>query len=322
MASPQSLAAATDGRSKDAVIAIYKLQEKAVQTGDGNLYFSLRSRQKLEELGDKQAQEQLRKQFAGDPSVRYELDAVKMSGDHAALLGRIKYATSAGPQFYQAKFVFEDGSWKIADDKISGEPINIVALEAALPPKDGAFIRLGSPWDKVPYAGTNGERFKESQIDWKMQATVDESFLYIRFASRTSLPPAGSEIEAEAAKSLKGMPSAPDSMIIKTGAGKEFELQVAANPMTRGTFDASGHAASNRYFAQYSLTLRDRAGNDLFSDGTSDSFAPLIGVQDQYLEVKLPLKCLGISSAPPPIEIREVNSLAKILPYSVLSVTR
>ena len=111
-------------------------------------------------------------------------------------------------------------------------------------------------------------------------------------------------------------------MVIKTGEGQEFELQVAANPMTRGTFDESGHAASNRYFAQYSLTLRDRAGSDLFCDGTTDSLAPLIAVQDQYLEIKLPLKCLGIDSAPPPIEIREVNSLAKILPYSVTGVTR
>jgi hypothetical protein len=54
--------------------------------------------------------------------------------------------------------------------------------------------------------------------------------------------PAGAEIKPEDAKSFKGMPSASDSMVIKAGAGQEFELQVAANPMTLGTFDESSHA--------------------------------------------------------------------------------
>jgi len=53
------------------VLATFKLLEKAVQTGDGNLYLSLQSQKKLEKT-DKQAQEQFRKGFAADPSVRYE----------------------------------------------------------------------------------------------------------------------------------------------------------------------------------------------------------------------------------------------------------
>src|SRR5258708_7494781 len=311
--------AAADGSSNDAVVATYKLQEKAVQTGDGNLYFSLRSQEKLDELGDKKAQEQFRKQFAADPSVRYELDAVRTRSDHAAVLGRIKYATSAA-QFYLVKIVREEGSWKTADDKTSEEPITTAALEAALPPKDGAFTRLGSPWDKIPYANPNIKRFKEDEIDWKMQATVDESFLYIRFEAKAPLPPPGVEISPEDAKSFKGMPSPHDSMAIRTGTRQESELQASANPITRGTFDESCNATSTRYFAQYSLTLSNRAGEDLFSDGTTDSFAPLIAVQDRFLDIKLPLKCLGIDSAPPPIEIREVNSVAKILPYSAIGV--
>jgi len=56
----------------------------------------------------------------------------------------------------------------------------------------------------------------------------------------------------------------------------------------------------------------------LFSDGTSNSFDPLVAVQDRFLEVKIPLKSLGVEAERPGHEIREANSLAKILPYSVI----
>lgn len=308
--------AAGDESAKDGVLAAYRQLEKAVQTGDGNLYLSLQSQKKLHEVNG-EALEQFRKGFTADPSVRYEVLGVRTRDVHAAVLGRITDSTSAAPQYYLAKFVLEKGAWKIAQDLTDGEPIDTSALEAAVPPKDGAFSRAGSPWNKVPYATTNTKWFKEKEINWKMQATQDESFLYIRFEAKAPLPAPSTEIAPDEAKSFKGIPSMPDIMVIKTGAGKQFELQVSDNPMTRATFDENGRATSNRYFMEYSFTLRNAARERLFSDGTKDSFDPLIAAEERFVDVRIPLKCLSVDAANSNIEITEADSLSKILPYQV-----
>jgi hypothetical protein len=311
---PSVALANSDETSKAAVLAVYKLLEKSEQTGDGALYVSVQSKRKLDDAGE-QAVQQFRKGFPPAPSVRYEVAAVRTRGDHAVVLGRITRSDSA-PQYYLAKFVLENGSWKVAEDELSQEPISFSALAAALPTNDGAFILAGSPWNRVPYAATNTKWFKQDQIEWKLQAIEDESFLYVRFEAKASLPTPGNEIPAEDARA-RGIPSPPNVMVIKTTTGKEFELVVGANPMTRATFDNTGHAISNRYFVQYSFNVESGERENLFSNGTKDSFNPLIAVQDRFLDIKIPLQSLGISAANPGVEIREANSLAKLLPYQV-----
>jgi hypothetical protein len=306
---------------KDDVLAAYKQMEKAVQAGDGNLYLSLQSQKKLNEV-DQQAQEQFRKGFPANPSVRYEVLGVRTRDDHAAVLGKITDPRSTAPQYYLVKFVLEMGSWKIAEDLTDGDPIDTSALDAAVPPKDGAFSRSGSPWNEVPYAATNTERFKKNEINWEMRATMDESFLYIRLEAKAPLPAPGTEIAPEVAKSFRGVPSAPESMVIKTGAGKQFGLQVSDNPLTRATFDENGRAISNRYFMEYLLFLRNAAHEVLFSDGTKDSFDPLIAVEERFVDVKIPLRCLGIDAADSKIEITDANSVPKILSYQVSRFSR
>lgn len=305
----------SDQSSQDPVLATYKLLEKAVQTGDAKLYLSLQSQKKLARTN----QESLRafqETFTANPSVHYEVVGVRTREDHAAVLGKITDA-STPTQYYLVKFAVENGSWKIAEDTTNSRPIATAALEAAVPPKDGAFLRAGVPWDKIPPAVANTKWFKEDDIPWGMKASEDESFLYIRFEARAPLPAPGTEIAAEDAKSFKGIPSTPNVIVIKNTAGKEFQLQVADNPMTRATFDANGHATSNRYFMSYSMALRDSRREMLFSDGTEDTFAPLIAVQDRFIDIKLPLNSLGAETAGAAIEIREANSLAKLLPYQV-----
>jgi len=195
--------------------------------------------------------------------------------------------------------------------------IDTSALEAAVPARDGAFSRVGFPWANIPYATNNSKWFKENDILWKMQATQDESFLYIRFEAKASLPTPGMELPAEDVKSFKGIPAAPDSLAIETAEGKKFELQVADNPMTRSTFDESGRATSNRYFMEYSFIVRNPNRDSLFSDETKDSFEALTAVQDRDIDIKLPLKALGINPVSSAVEIVETNSLAKLLPYQV-----
>ncbi len=319
---PAATPAHTEESSKDAVLAAYKQLEKAVQTGDANLYLSLQSQKKLAEA-DKQAQERFRQAFSADPSVRYEVLEVRSRGDVAAVLGKITDSSSAAPQYYLAKFVLENGSWRIVRDEVNAQPIDTSALEAAVPPKDGAFSRSGSPWNTVPYATANTKWFKEDQIDWKLQAVQDESYLYIRFEAKVPLPAPGTELPPENAKTFNtGAPAMPNVMMIKTAAGNQLGLQVANSPMTRATFDDTGRATSNRYFTEYSFMLRNAEHDALFSDGTSNSPDSLIAVRDRFLEVRLPLRALGVDAASSGIELSEANSLAKILPYQVTRVSQ
>ena len=305
----------SNNTSRDESIATNKLQEKAVQTGDGNQNLSLQPQAKLvEELGAL-ARERLR--AAADPSMRYEAIASKIRNDHAAVLGKVTFSTSTTPQYYLAKFVREKETWKIVADELNEKPISAAALEAAVPAKDGAFTRAGSPWHNVAYSTANTKWFKENEIAWKLQAVQDESFLYIRFGGKAELPPPGTEIPAEDAKGFKGIPPAPDVFVIRTASGSEFKLMLSANPLTRATFDERGRATSNRYFVEYSLTVRNAVDQTLFSNGTRDTFEPLIAVHDRLLDVKIPLKSLGIVAESAGTDIREANSLAKILPYRV-----
>ncbi|HXH50594.1 MAG TPA: hypothetical protein VNM47_14735 [Terriglobia bacterium] len=271
------------------------------------------------EAGEKFIQ-QLSKGFPPDPSVRYTLIGVRIRNDHAAVLGKITRSTSSAPQYYLGKLVLEKGAWKIAEDLLDQRPIDASALEAAIPPVGGAFSHSGSPWKKVPYAGINTKWFKENQIDWKLQATADESFLYIRFESKTPLPAPGTEIPRT--DKAEGIPPSPNVMVIRTAGGKNFSLVLSSNPMTRATFDEAGRATSNRFFVQYSFALKNPAGATLFSDSTRDTFDPLIAVQDRFLDPRLPLKCLSVETAGSSIEIKEANSLAKILPYQVATFLR
>ena len=184
------------------VLAVYKQLEKAMQTGDGNLYMSLISQKRLEKANNTKLLEQMRQGFPADPSVRYEVRGVKTKGDHAAILGKLN-SNDRPPHYHSVKFILDSGSWKIVEVSLDSEPINPSALEAAVPPPEGAFGRTGSPWDKVPYASENTKWFKEDQIYWKFKGASDESFLYLRFESKVLLPATGTELSADDVKSLK-----------------------------------------------------------------------------------------------------------------------
>lgn len=284
----------------------YMQLEKSVRTGDGKLYLSMQSQKRLAAWG--QAPPPVGSPV---PSVRYATLGIRRRDDLAAVLGKITDSHGGAPQYYLVKFIKENNSWKVADDLLADQQMDASVLYAAVPPDDGSFVRAGSPWDQLPDAATN-PRFTASEIKWILRATRDESFLYIRFEARIPLPAPNTELSKS-----DSPPQAPDSMVIKTGAGKQFGLQVGDNPVTRATFGEDGHATSNRFFMQYSYSLRNAAHEDLFSEGTGNSVVPLIDVQQQFVTVKIPLKCLGIDSADSTIEIGEANSIAKILPYRV-----
>jgi hypothetical protein len=124
-------------------------------------------------------------------------------------------------------------------------------------------------------------------------------------------------------------PSSPPVMQIRVGGSQanapaqEFRFQSSEVIQTKATFGENGKATSNRYFAIYQLVLRDDKDADIFDNNSDDAFTSLVSVQDRFFDVKIPLKSLGLDGKTPvAIELKEANSLAKILPYAVQPFSR
>jgi hypothetical protein len=308
---------------EDAVKTVVGLLEKAVQNGDGGLWLSLQSKNRQADMDETQ-KEEFRKSAHAAPEYHYIPLTIKTGGSHGIACCRIGRSDD-GMQYEVIKFVMEDGAWKIEAEGMSDLLPDPRGLSSLLPPPDGNFLRAGSPWPRVPYAVANAKFFKATELDWKMQATQDESFLYVRFEAKAPLPAPGQEIyedrSAPDGPVRDGGPPPPPIMKVKVSGktgGQEFTLQASDTIQTRSTFDDKGKANSRRFFVDYTLTLWSGADTVIFTNDTNDTFSPLVAVNDRFLDLKIPLTSLGLAEKESPtIEIVEVNSFAKILPYQV-----
>jgi hypothetical protein len=104
----------------------------------------------------------------------------------------------------------------------------------------------------------------------------------------------------------------------QTATAQAFSVQASDVIQTRATFDEKGNANSNRFFVVYSLTLRDPSDATIFDSNTDETYSHLVAVQDRFLDLRIPLKSLGLKTSPA-VSLEEANSLAKILPYQVLN---
>ncbi len=316
-------------RLEDGVITAYRRLERAYREGDGALWLSLRSREAVAGMTNAQ-REEFPKRFPADPGLQYVPLAVGASGSRGVVIGRLDGSATNTVKYEAVKFALEEGAWKVDVESMSESPLDPRSLYALLPPADGAFARAGSPWARIPYADPN-TKFKEDERVWKMQATQDEAFLYIRFEAKTPLPAPGMEVHADdrlpGTPVNSGAPAPPPVMTItisevaggQTAKGHEFSFQVGDVIKTRSTFDKHGKANSNRFFVIYSLTLRDPVADaTIFDSNTDDTLSRLVAVQDRSLDVKIPLQSLGLpGKISPGLRLQEANSFAKILPYQV-----
>lgn len=303
----------------DAIRLVYQSQESAIRKGDGARWLGLQTQTVPDGVTAAEAEAMrasIVKNFCASPTLRQIVLASGVNRDRGVIIARVEGLDGNRVQYEIVRFSRENGAWKIGGEDWSDSPIDLRTLDVLLPPPDGAFARAHSPWTAIAYAESNTKFFKPDELDWKMQATRDESYLYVRFEAKAPLPAAGAEIAKD---DRPGPP--PPIMKIKVNSaagGKEFEFQAGPVIQTRAIFDASGHAASNRFFVLYSLTLRDRARTDIFTMDTHDAFNQLVSAQDRRLDVRIPLKVLGLDEKhPAQIEVEEANSLAKILPYKV-----
>jgi hypothetical protein len=312
--------------TEQAVLATYKRMEEADRTGDGQLWFSLRDKKTLDTM-DASLKASIRKGGHARPAVRYEPQTVRVVNEKAILIGKVVDPTGGTTQYQNVLFVVEGGAWKVAREQWSDSPFDPFVLYGLLPPDPGSFARSGA-WRHVPYASPNLQTLGKKDVIWKMQATLDEAYLYVRYEWGADLPAPGSRIKPELAETGKtGAPPPPPSMHIRveavdgdaTVAPHELQIAVSDVVSTRGAFDNQAKGPANRFFVGYSLYVKNAAGEDVFEYAVgNDSTGKLLTVGDRVIEVRVPLGGLGIGPrSKAKLQLDEVGSVLHILPYTV-----
>jgi hypothetical protein len=248
--------------------------EQAAQSGDANTLVGLWSRESAGEA------EKMRPQVRPRPDLHYTSSKVFVQGDEAALLGQ--YGKDG---FWSTRFVKEDGRWKIKDFAFSDKAYPAESVYAMIPPAAGAFERAGARWQNVAPAFDKADAAKHG---FQVRAAYDESFLYIRIESSTPMPAPGSPAE----KPPMGWPV----MKVEVSGVGEFVLHATANIGDQATFDKSGRADSHRHYVAYWLML-ERADQMIFQAWAGLNPDPLIQAGDNFLDVRVPLRTMGIADA-------------------------
>ena len=263
-------------RPEDQVLAVYRQMEKAEQSGDANAWVGLWARESAANA------EKMRPYLRARPDAHYTSSRTFVQGDEAALLGQI-----GKDQFLSMRLVKEDGRWKIKDQAFSEQAYSAESVYAMIPPAAGAFERAGAPWQNVAPAFDKADAAKHG---WQVRATYDESFLYIRIESSAPIPAPGTQAE----KPPMGWPV---MKVAVSGVG-EFVLHATANIGDQATFDANGRAKSHRHYVAYWLML-ERANKMIFQANAGLQPDPLVQAGDNFLDVRVPLRTMGVADARP-----------------------
>jgi hypothetical protein len=305
------------GASEQSVVAAYKRMEEADRKGDAELWFSLRDKKTVDSMNPA-VRDAIRKGGRKRPAVQYEPLTVRVRNDRAVLIGKVTDPAAGTTQYQSVVFVVEGGGWKVSREQWNDSPIDPFVLYGLLPPETGSFIKSGLPWKRVAYATINTEIVGKKEITWKMQATFDESFLYIRYEWPTEIPQPGAKVKPELAASGKtGGPAPPPPMQIKIrGLGPEHDtgqhdLTVSVNDVVSA---ASGHFSVN-----YAMAVKNAAGDDVFEYlAGNDSVGHLLAVQDRSIDLRIPLGGLGLNDiAKVTAQLEEAGTVLHVLPYTV-----
>jgi hypothetical protein len=314
---PSRTAAQVQG-PEDAVLAVYRQMEKAEQTGNADAWIALWSSK-----SDVHANAAVLKGMVrARPSVRYQATKVVVERDAAGLIGQFGYqsAGQGADQYFSMRFIRESDGWKILDQSFSNVAIDPTSLYALVPPPDGPFVQAGSPWQNVSRAVGNTQYYRPEQLRWKLQATYDPAYLYIRIEAASALPPPNTEVQGTFPNFIKsGVARDWPIMRIRVlgGTPREYTFDAADQIQDKATFDEQGKANSHRSFAVYALTLW-KGDHVVFSASTGFAVSPLISVGDHFIDMRIPLKTLGIETSPQAIEIRDANGpIGMFAPYVV-----
>jgi hypothetical protein len=196
-----------------------------------------------------------------------------------------------------------------------------------LEPDEGSFVRGGSPWKAVPYAAANTDIVKKDDVVWKIQGTLDEGFVYVRFEAASLLPAAGSKVKPEVGKVGKtgGLPP-PPPMRIRVSVPtletpKEYSISVSALVVTTDGTDAKGKPLKT-YAINYSLFVKNAEGDEVFESTLGDGASShLVAVRDRFIDVRIPLGAFGADLVTPSrVDMEEADSLLRVLPYHMEAI--
>lgn len=259
---------------EDQVLAVYRQMEKAEQSGDANTWVGLWSRESASNA------EKMRPYLRPRPNAHYTSSKTFVQGDEAALLGQIDK-----DQFLSMRLVKEDGRWKIKDQVWSDKPFHADSVYAMIPPAAGAFERAGAPWQSVAAAFGTAETARRG---WQVRGTYDESCLYVRVESSTTIPAPGSQTDTPPM-------GWPVMKVAVSGVG-EFVLHATANIGDQASFDENGRANSHRHYVSYWLML-ERADQMIFQATAGLHPDPLVQAGDHSFDVRIPLRTMGVADA-------------------------
>jgi hypothetical protein len=296
--------------AEQAVLATYQKMEEADRKGDGELWLALRGKATRDSM-DAALKDIIRKGGRSRPQVRYEPIATRTLGARSVILGRVSHPDSNSVQYDAVLFVLEDGEWKVDREQWSEKPIDSFVLYALLQPADGVFIREGAPWKSIPFASSNPDVVRKEDVVWKVQATTDESFLYVRFQSTQTLPAPGAKLRSTVGKTGgTGGPAAPPAMAIKRSGAGLYEF--AVTPLV-------AIAAGDRYSVSYKLAVKKSEGEEVFAITVGEgSRSFLVTVNDHSIDVRIPMDALGSDEGKTSsFDLEEADTVNRVLPYHV-----
>ena len=297
-------------RPEDAVLAVYSRLQKAAQAGDADSLIALWAPESS--MGQNAAM--MKSMIRPRPGIRYEADKVLVQGDDAAIIGH-----SAGDVFFSMRFVRQSGAWKILDQAFSNVPVDPASIYTLVPPPDGQFVQAGLPWQNVPRAIGNTKYYQPEKLQWKLQATTDPDWLYIRIEAAVPLPAPDTEVNGSFPNLSSGVRRDWPVMRLRLlgGTPREYTFDIADQVADKATFDDSGKANSHHPFVVYSL-LAWKGMHVAFTLSTGFPLSPLITVADRFIDVRIPLKALGVENSKQAIEISDANGpIGMFAPYLV-----
>jgi len=299
--------------SDQAVVAVVREMEHALQTGDSKAWTALFDAKTREKVPGQQ------QTIPARPTIQFRPTKTLVQADHAAVIAVMSdSANPATRNHVTLGLVRENGAWKIADQMWSEKAPDPGSIYARLPPEDGAFARAGSPWPGIARAVRNSKYYKPEQVRWGLQATIDESYLYIRIEASRELPAPNTEVKGEFKDLRSPVPwDWPVMKIRVSGAGNsEFRLDAANSIGDQATFDKQGKADSHRHYVAYLLTIW-RGDDMVFTTSAGTDPDPLVQVHGSYLDLRIPVKALGVDPAAKFAILDANGPIGSIEPYTV-----
>ena len=277
-------AVAGDPHSEAAVLSTYRLYEKAIRSGDGELYYKVQSESKK---GIEFVQEIRKRGLPPRPEIKLIPSQVTVQSKRAAVFG--KFSTDSATQEHAVLLVLERGAWRIKKEKLASDPIHRPAF---LPPEEGRFSKAGSPWHQIPRVDLPSLPDKEKAANWGIQAATDESFLYLRLSSNSKLPDVRTPVAKQPISfddfGIPRLPSTEISVDVKEPQ-RPFRLTVGVVATVRWS------EGTQTYSLNYGVTLCAGSGDILFATHATEGNG-IITVEGHVILLRVPVASLAASN--------------------------